>query len=123
MEEYMNIWKVALLVEDLDSSLDFYSNTLGMKIVQRKAKSVHLDAGAIRLELIAKEVFQGEERLGKPGVHHLSFRVDDIEKKAEELKLEGVKFIKDPIDRGGGLRIAFFDGQNNVNLQLYELKE
>ena len=119
----MNIWKVALLVEDLDSSLDFYSNTLGMKIVQRKAKSVHLDAGAIRLELIAKEVFQGEERLGKPGVHHLSFRVDDIEKKAEELKHEGVKFIKDPIDRGGGLRIAFFDGQNNVNLQLYELKE
>lgn len=120
----MNIWKVALLVEDLDAATDFYTNIMGMKIIQRKAKSLHLDAGGIRLELISKDVFAGgDERLGNLGVHHLSFRVDDIEKTTKELKAKGLKFIKEPHDRGGGLKLAFFDGLNNVNLQLYELKD
>ena len=119
----MEIWKVAILVDNLDEAVDYYTNVLGMKIIRRKAKSLHLDAGNIRIELISKEVYQGDERLGRLGVQHLSIKTDDIDKTAADLKAKGVKFIREPVDRGSGLKIAFFDGLNGVNLQLYDQKE
>jgi predicted enzyme related to lactoylglutathione lyase len=60
--------------------------------------------------------------LAIPGVHHLSFQVDDIEKSTEELKAEGIKFIKEPFEALPGLMLAFFDGTNGVNLQLFHRK-
>ncbi|HOI23651.1 MAG: VOC family protein [Spirochaetia bacterium] len=119
----MEIWKVAILVDNLDEAIDYYTNVLGMSVIRRKAKSLHLDAGNVRIELIAKEVYKDDERLGRLGVHHLSIKTDDIEKTASDLKAKGVKFIKEPVDRGLGLKIAFFDGLNGVNLQLYDQKE
>ncbi len=119
----MQIWKIALLVDDLEAAVAYYSGVLGMPIIQRKAKSLHLDAGNVRLELIARDVYKDDARLGKTGVHHLSFKVDDIDASAKDLKEKGVAFIREPVDRGNGLKIAFFDGLNGVNLQLYDLKE
>lgn len=119
----MEIWKIAILVDDLEKSIDYYTNVLGMKIIRRKAKSLHLDAGPVRLELIARDVYKDDERLGRLGVHHLSFKTDDIEAAATELKSKGAAFIKEPVERGNGLKIAFFDGLDGVNLQLYDQKE
>ena len=119
----MQIWKIAILVDDLDKAIDYYTNVLGMQIIRRKAKSLHLDAGPVRLELISKDVYKDDERLGKLGVHHLSFKVDDIDAAATDLKAKNATFIKEPVDRGGGLKIAFFDGLDGVNLQLYDQKE
>ena len=119
LEPKMKIWKIGLLVQDLEAAEAFYTGVLGMEVISKSPRSVHLDAGAVRLELIRREVFEGDERLGVPGVHHLSFKIDNIETEAQKLKAKNVKFIREPFEIAKGLKLAFFDGLNNVNLQLF----
>ena len=124
----MKIWKIALLVEDLEAAEKLYADALGMEIIDRLSyegigEVLFLDAGGVRLELIPKVFFEGGGRLGETGVHHLSFKTDDIEKSTEELKAKGVNFIKEPFDGGKGMTLAFFDGLNGVNLQLFNWKQ
>ncbi len=123
----MKIWKIALLVEDMKEAENLYANILGMKVIERlplgdAGEALFIDAGGIQLELIPKAAFEGEGRLGIPGVHHLSFKVDDVEKTTEELKAKGVNFIKEPFEALPGMTLAFFDGLNGVNLQLFNWK-
>ena len=124
----MKIWKVALLVEDVEAAEKLYAGILEMKVIDRldlgdAGEAVFLDAGGVRLELIPKAAFEGDERLGVPGVHHLSFEVDDVEKAADELKAKGADFIKEPFEALPGMTLAFFDGLNGVNLQLFNWKK
>jgi len=55
-------------------------------------------------------------------VHHLSFKIDNIETEAQKLKAKNVKFIREPFEIAKGLKLAFFDDSNNVNLQLFDDK-
>jgi catechol 2,3-dioxygenase-like lactoylglutathione lyase family enzyme len=121
----MKIWKIALLVEDVKAAEKLYAEVLEMPVIERldlgeAGEAVFLDAGNIRLELIPKAAFAGEERLGKTGVHHLSFKADDVEGTAEKLKEKGAEFIKEPFEALPGMTLAFFDGLNGVNLQLFK---
>jgi catechol 2,3-dioxygenase-like lactoylglutathione lyase family enzyme len=120
----MKIWKIAILVEDLKAAEEFYAGVLGMEVISRGTGFMFLDAGGVRLELINKGtfMFKDDERLGKAGVHHLSFKVDNIQEEAEKLKSKGAAFLKEPFYRVPGLQLSFFDGLNNVNLQLYDDK-
>jgi catechol 2,3-dioxygenase-like lactoylglutathione lyase family enzyme len=120
----MKIWKIAIVVEDLKAAEDFYAGVLGMEVVSRGEGFLYLDAGAVRLELINRGTFmlKDDERLGKLGMHHLSFKVDNIQEEAERIKSKGGMFLKEPFYRVPGLQLAFFDGLNNVNLQLYDDK-
>ena len=120
----MKIWKIALLVEDMKAAEELYAGVLEMKVTERlplgeAGEAIFIDAGGVQLELIPKAVFAGEERLGAPGVHHLSFKTDNVGKATEELKTKGVKFIKEPFEALPGMTLAFFDGLNGVNLQLF----
>ena len=124
----MKIWKIALLVDDMEAAEKLYAGILGMEVIERlplgeAGEALFIDAGGIRLELIPRAAFEGEERLGIPGVHHLSFEADDVEKAAEELKAKGVDFIKEPFEGIPGMTLAFFDGLNGVNLQLFNWKK
>jgi catechol 2,3-dioxygenase-like lactoylglutathione lyase family enzyme len=120
----MKIWKIAIMVEDLKAAEDFYAGVLGMEVISSGPGFLYLDAGAVRLELINKEtfMFKDDERLGKLGVHHLSFKVDNIKEETEKIKAKGATFLKEPFFRVPGLQLAFFDGLNNVNLQFYDDK-
>jgi lactoylglutathione lyase len=120
----MKIWKIGILVEDLKAAEDFYAGVLGMEVISRGPGFVFLDAGAVRLELINKgtSIFKDDPRLGKLGMHHLSFKVDNIQEEAEQIKAKGGTFLKEPFVRIPGLQLAFFDGLNNVNLQLFDDK-
>ena len=118
----MKIWKIGLLVENLKNAEDFYVNVLEMKVISRGPRFVNLDAGEVRLELIHRDVWKDEPRLDKIGIHHLSFKVEDIQQEAKKLQGKGVTFIKEPFVRTEGLKLAFFDGLNNVALQLVDDK-
>ena len=76
-----------------------------------------LDAGGILLELIPQK-----STGHPPGFHHISFEVDSVVDSAQELKDKEVTIIKEPFDVGGGtgITLSFFEGPNELNLQLFQ---
>jgi catechol 2,3-dioxygenase-like lactoylglutathione lyase family enzyme len=118
------IHKIALVTDDVEGAVKFYTETLGLEVLERFPNEddedfVFLKAADMMLELMPKKTMQAEE-----GFHHISFRVDSVDASAQELKDKSVKMEIEPFDPGvGGLRLAFFRGPNQVLLQLFERDE
>jgi methylmalonyl-CoA/ethylmalonyl-CoA epimerase len=78
---------VSFVVEDLDTALRFYVDTLGLQIVKKEESELHgvraafLRAGDVMVEII-EPLSEGPlmEFLRKrgPGFHHLAFEVPDL---------------------------------------------
>ena len=107
-----------IAVVDLDDSLPFYREVLGLPLVHRETiadqgvEAALLDIGDGHLELIAPlgpetGVAKFLARNG-PGLHHLAYRVDDIDAVLASLSAAGVRLI-DQQPRIGirGSRVAF----------------
>ncbi len=115
------IHKIAIVTDDIEGAVQFYTQKLGLTVVERFKNEndedyVFLDAGGILLELMPQKAM-GQE----PGFHHISFDVDRIEDSMQELKDKGVTITKEPFDVGGGtgITLGFFEGPNQMNLQLF----
>lgn len=115
------IHKIALVTDDVEGSVKFYTETLGLEVIERFPVEdgedyVFLKAGDMILELMPKKSMQAEE-----GFHHISFRVDSVDANVQNLKGKGVPIEKEPFDAdAGGIRLAFFKGPNDMLLQLFE---
>ena len=107
-----------IAVVNLDASIAFYRDVLGMPFVHRETiaeqgvEAVLLDVGDSHVELIAPlgpdtGVARFLEQRG-PGLHHVAYRVDDIEAALASLSAAGVRLI-DERPRAGirGSRVAF----------------
>ena len=115
------IHKIAVITDDIEGAVQFYTQKLGLTVVERFENDddedyVFLDAGGILLELMPQKTM-GQEA----GFHHISFEVDSVEDSAQELKDKGVTITKEPFDVGGGtgITLGFFAGPNQANLQLF----
>jgi methylmalonyl-CoA epimerase len=107
-----------IAVVDLDGSIRFYRDVLGMPLVHRETiaeqgvEAALLDVGDAHVELIAP--LRSDTGVGRfleergPGLHHLAYRVDDIEAALASLSAAGVRLI-DERPRAGirGSRVAF----------------
>ena len=115
------IHKIAIISDDIEGAVEFYTKKLGLTVMERFANEddedyVFLDAGGILLELMPQKT------MGRaPGFHHISFDVDSVEDSAQDLKNKGVAIAKEPFDVGGGtgITLSFFEGPNQLNLQLF----
>jgi methylmalonyl-CoA/ethylmalonyl-CoA epimerase len=109
---------VGVAVEDLDAALPFYRDVLKLALVHRETieeQGVHaalLDVGDGHIELVAPlgpetGVARFLARRGA-GLHHVAYRVKDIEATLGELSAAGVSLI-DQRPRTGirGSRVAF----------------
>ena len=95
---------LALKVEDLDRTTEFYQTVFGFREVEtRKTRdhlSRHLTDGALDFTLIkydegadsAESKASGEG----PCIHHFAIEVEDIAKSAERLRQYGCEIISDP---------------------------
>jgi methylmalonyl-CoA epimerase len=113
-----NIDHVGVAVEDIDSALALYRDALGMPLVHREtitAQGVHaalLDVGDSHVELL--QPIGPETAVAKflarrgPGMHHIAYRVDDVEESLRALARAGLRLI-DERPRPGirGSRVAF----------------
>jgi catechol 2,3-dioxygenase-like lactoylglutathione lyase family enzyme len=115
------IHKIAVITDDIEGAVQFYTQKLELTVVERFENEddedyVFLDAGGIMLELMPQKTM-GQEA----GFHHISFQVDSVEDSARELKDKGVTITKEPFDVGGGtgITLGFFEGPNQLNLQLF----
>ena len=109
---------IAVAVPDLETALQFYRDTLGMRVIaveiveSEGVKVAKLDAGNTHIELL--EPLSGDTAVGKfltkrgSGLHHVCFGVPDIEKRMDCLNSDGVRMInQEPKKGAGGARIAF----------------
>ena len=115
------IHKIAVVTDDVEGAVEFYTRTLGLKEVERLPAEddedfVFLDAGGFLLELMPRKTMQAEV-----GFHHISFKVDSVYEAGRELRDKGVELEKEPFDAGvGGIHLSFFRGPNDVLLQLFQ---
>ncbi len=119
------IHKIAIITDDIEAAVQFYTQKLGLTVVERFENEddedyVFLDAGGILLELMPQKTM-GQD----PGFHHISFKVDSVEESTQELKDKEVTITKEPFDVGGGtgITLGFFAGPNQMNLQLFHRKK
>jgi methylmalonyl-CoA epimerase len=109
---------VGVAVEDLDAALELYEGTFGMPVAHRETvdeqgvEAVLLDVGDTHVELLSPlgpdtPVGKFLERKG-PGLHHVAYRVADIEATLDQLRGQGVDLI-DSEPRTGirNSRVAF----------------
>lgn len=109
---------VGIAVTDLEKALAFYRDQLGLifkgteEVAEQKVRVAFFPAGESKIELLEPTDPEGPvakfiEKKGQ-GVHHLSFRVTDIEGKLKELQEKGVALIDEkPRYGAGGAKIAF----------------
>lgn len=137
MEEGNMIKKVnhiAIVVSDLDESLRFWVDALGLELahtehVASQAVDVaFVPVGDSKIELLKPTdnesgVARYLEKRGA-GMHHLCFEVDDIVATLTHLKEVGVQLINEsPVVGSDGRKFAFIHPKsaNGVLVELYEL--
>jgi catechol 2,3-dioxygenase-like lactoylglutathione lyase family enzyme len=119
-----NIHKIAIATEDVEGSVKFYTETLGLELLKRFPAEgdedfVFLKAGNIILELMPTKTMGAEA-----GFHHISFKVDNMDEAVGELAEKGVGLDVEPFDAGAdGIFLAFFKGPNEVKLQLFDQQQ
>ncbi|MDF2924867.1 MAG: Glyoxalase/bleomycin resistance protein/dioxygenase [Paenibacillaceae bacterium] len=119
---------VGVYVNDMDESIRFYTEVLGLQLAARKrlANQVELSflsfpgSSNIELELIGR----GTDGMPDNGiVHHIAFTVTDIGQEVERLKGLGVRMLdEEPREILDGVQIAFFFGPNGERLELFQPK-
>ena len=115
---FASIDHIGVAVDDLDAAIATHRDTFGMLLVHRETigeqgvEAALLDVGASHVELRAPlgddtPVGRVLARRG-PGLHHVAYRVDDVEAALDGLRAAGVRLI-DEAPRPGirGSRVAF----------------
>jgi methylmalonyl-CoA/ethylmalonyl-CoA epimerase len=122
---------IGIAVRDLDVILPFYKEVLGLDEVPLEdadgARIVGLAAGDSLVELL--ESPDPASPIGKfvaargPGIHHICFAVDDLDRALERCRTAGLRLI-DQTPRVGaeGKRIAFIHPSSTAGV-LVELTE
>lgn len=113
-----HIEHIGIAVENLEESIAYYENVLGLKcysieeVADQKVKTAFFQVGQTKIELL--ESTQPDGPIGKfiekkgQGVHHIAFAVENIEEKLESVAEKGVRLIDEkPRPGAEGLNIAF----------------
>ena len=126
-----NLRHLGIVVRDMEKSLAFYRDLLGMEVTSRreetgayldtllgvkhgKIQTVKLSAGggATLLELIEFESPEPgadpERQVNTPGPTHIAVTVADVKRLSAALKRNGIRFVSEPLTSPGRrARLAF----------------
>jgi catechol 2,3-dioxygenase-like lactoylglutathione lyase family enzyme len=134
---------MALSVADLETSIRFYRDLLGLKLIREqdcdadstlgvvvglpkcRARIAHLMCGETMLEL-----FEYINPRGKPlpegrpqsdhGFIHVGFQSTDVRGDYQRLSEQGIRFISEPIEFRPGVWIVYFYGPDGEVCELRE---
>ncbi|HEX7815098.1 VOC family protein [Dyella sp.] len=122
------IHHVALICSDYERSRDFYSKTLGLRIV-REVYRQGRQSWKCDLEVspgVALELFSFPSPPPRPsrpeaqGLRHLAFAVDSVADAVRELSGRGVTCEPIRVDEYTGRRFTFFADPDDLPIELYE---
>lgn len=117
------IW-AGIHVEDLEASILFYQNVLGLALLDKGEDWAHFDSGAGTL----LELFSGGKRRKKPKKPDqqsivLGLRVEDLDLAVAELQQKGVSFIPEGSGEFASTRWAHFSDPEGNQLEVKEIPE
>jgi methylmalonyl-CoA/ethylmalonyl-CoA epimerase len=134
MAKVKRIDHVAVLVDDLEKTLLFWRDALGIEMTHtldvpaEKSQVAFLPIGGSEVELVKPTTDDSGlarylEKRG-PGMHHICLEVDDILGMLAHLKEKGVQLINEtPVTASDGRKYAFIHPKSayGVMVELYEL--
>jgi glyoxylase I family protein len=120
---------IAIICSDYEKSKQFYSEVLGLKILQeiyreeRRSYKLDLEVGnQYQIELFSFP--DPPARVSGPeaaGLRHLAFEVDNIDEAVFHIKEYGVIIEPIRVDESTGKRFTFFSDPDGLPLELYEI--
>jgi methylmalonyl-CoA/ethylmalonyl-CoA epimerase len=126
---------VAVVVEDMEKSLSFWRDGLGIELHEMRevpaeqSKVAFLPVAGSEVELVMPTTQDSgiAKYLAKrgPGMHHLCLEVDDILGLLAELKAKGMRLInEEPRTGADGKKYAFIhpESTGGVLVELYQLQ-
>lgn len=133
MSKIKKINHVAIVVENIEDSLVFWRDQLGLvldhveEVPSQASKVAFIPIGEGEVELV--QPTNMETGLGKylekrgEGMHHLCIEVEDIDGVLADLKAKGVRLIDEVARDLPGRRMAFIHPKaaNGVLVELYEI--
>lgn len=125
---------VAVVVDDMDKSLKFWRDALGIELHElrdvpaEKSQVAFLPLAGAEVELVMPTTDDSgiAKYLAKrgPGMHHLCLEVDDIEAMMKELKAKNIRLInEEPRTAVDGKKYAFVhpESTGGVLVELYQI--
>ncbi len=128
-----HIEHIGIAVKNLDESIKFYEEILGLKcyaveeVTDQKVKTAFFQIGQTKIELLESTDPEGPigkfiEKRGE-GIHHIAYAANELESSLEALKNKGIKLIDEkPRPGAEGLSIAFLHPKDTYGV-LTELCE
>jgi len=113
-----HIEHIGIAVKNLDESIKFYENVLGLQcynieeVKDQKVRTAFFQVGDTKIELLESTDPEGPiakyvEKKGE-GIHHVAYAVENIEDKLKQAEENGIRLIdKQPRKGAEGLDIAF----------------
>ena len=134
MPKITKINHIAVAVSDIESSLSFWRDALGLELAELRevpaesAQIAFLPVGGTEVELVRPTT--DDSGLAKyiakngPGMHHICLETDDIEGMMAQLKEMGVQMINEsPRTGADGKRYVFIHPKSTggVLVELYQI--
>lgn len=124
----MKIAHASITVKNMDQSINFYCNTLGLRLASRReipenrAEIAFVEGengDNLALELThwkdKKDWTDGDQ------LDHIAFLVSDVQKSVDEFRQKGVEVAKEPYSLSGSKsKIAFIKDPNGIWLELIQ---
>ena len=124
----MHLLHTSITVKDMDESISFYTERLGMKLASRREiKQTNAEIAFLeiegtdhRIELTwwrdKKDYTEGDQ------LDHLAFGVKDLQATVDAMRKAGGEIAKEPYSLGSS-RIAFIKDPNGIWLELIEKQD
>lgn len=121
----MRMEHVGIMVKDMDESLNFYQNILGLELRSREWLNDSIELAFLffpEQPSVEVELVYGGPVENEGIVNHLAFRVENIEAELARFKEAGVKLVDEEPRSilNDTVKIAFFQGPNGEKLELVE---
>lgn len=117
---------VGMTASDLDRTIAFYCDLMGLRLALRKPNVAFIDAGGGMLEIFGPADGATPSRdvpPGEAGIRHLTLAYSDVDAMIEKLDAAGVPIVERPRDAHNTemvRRVAFVRDPDGIMVELIE---
>jgi catechol 2,3-dioxygenase-like lactoylglutathione lyase family enzyme len=110
-----------LKTNDPDSTVKFYVETLGAKVLSQSANGGYrIDLHGLALNV--SRFLENQTREQRYGMEHIAIDTDELDALVEKLKARGINILEQTVV-SGGRRVCLFEGPDGVQLEFIEMKK